>query len=315
MRGGFYKRPGRRRYRGRGLVCVARRLPEWLALAAACAAFALALCVLARSAITYLHNRQYAEWHEQAESASAADSPRALRRMGMPDGSAISAEKSWRIAGQSRDIVASTSYHRVSGAMLPEMDALSRKNMDLKAWLTIDGMLDLPVVYKDNQFYLDHDFDRNKNTSGTLFLDEFHPLRETTQHLLIHGHNMKDGSMFGLLTHYRQPLYWQKHPFITLSTLWEKEDYVIFAVLDVPLDPKKDEYINYFTHPSFANDAEFEAYISGLRKRSLIPSFLNVNPEDALLSLSTCVGENRLVVAARRIRPTETRQELLARIR
>ena len=58
-----------------------------------------------------------------------------------------------------------------------------------------------------------------ETASGTLFLDEFHPLRETTQHLLIHGHNMKDGSMFGLLTHYRQPLYWQKHPFISLSTL------------------------------------------------------------------------------------------------
>ncbi len=312
MRG--YKRPGRRRFRG-SLVSAARRLPEWLALAAACAAFVLALCVLARSAITSLHNRQYAEWHEQAESASAAASPVVLQRMGMPDGSPISAEKAWRIAGQGKDIVASTSYHRVSGAMLPEMDALSRKNMDLKAWLTIDGMLDLPVVYKDNQFYLDHDFDRNRNAAGTLFLDEFHPLRKTTQHLLIHGHNMKDGSMFGLLTHYRLPLYWQKHPFISLSTLWEKEEYVVFAVLDVPLDPKKNEYINYFTHPSFASDAEFEAYISGLRKRSLISSYLNVEPGDALLSLSTCVGENRLVVTARRIRPTETRQELLSRIR
>lgn len=313
MRGGFYKRPGRRRYRG-SLVSAARRMPECLALAAACAAFALTLCVLARSAITSLNNRRYAEWHEQAESASTVDSPAVLRRMGMPDGSAISTEKAWQIAGQDKDIVASTSYHRVSGAMLPEMDALSRKNMDLKAWLTIDGLLDLPVVYKDNQFYLDHDFDRNKNTAGTLFLDEFHPLRETTQHLLIHGHNMKDGSMFGLLTHYRQPLYWKKHPFISLSTLWEKEDYVIFAVLDVPLDPKKDRYINYFTHPSFANDAEFEEYISGLRKRSLISSYLNVEPGDALLSLSTCVGDNRLVVTARRIRPTETRQELLTRI-
>ena len=313
MRG--YKRPGRRRYRVKGLVFAVRRLPEWMALAAASTALVLTLCVLARSAITSLHNRQYAEWHEQAESASPADSPAVLRRMGMPDGSAISIEKAWRIAGQSGDIVASTSYHRVSGAMLPEMDALSRKNMDLKAWLTIDGLLDLPVVYKDNQFYLDHDFDRNKNAAGTLFLDEFCPLRETTQHLLIHGHNMKDGSMFGQLTHYRQPLYWKKHPFISMSTLWEKEEYVIFAVLDVPLDPKKDEYINYFTHPSFADDAEFEEYISALRKRSLISSYLNVRPDDALLSLSTCVGENRLLVTARRIRSTETRQELLSRIR
>ena len=314
MRGGFYKRPRRRRYRG-SLVSAARRMPECLALAAACAAFALTLCVLARSAITFLHNRQYAEWHEQAESASAADSPAVLRRMGMPDGSAISAEKAWRIADQGKDTVASASYHRVSGAMLPEMDALSRKNMDLKAWLTIDGLLDLPVVYKDNQFYLDHDFDRNKNIAGTLFLDEFHPLRETTQHLLIHGHNMKDGSMFGLLTHYQKTDFWRQHPFISLSTLWEREEYVIFAVLNVPMNPQDKDYLNYFTHPNFISDAEFQEYIADLRRLSIIPSFLNVKPEDALLSLSTCIGERRLVVAARRLRPTESRMELKERIK
>ena len=313
MRG--YKRPSRRRYRVGRWTAAIRRLPEWLALMAACAAIALAIGALSHSVLTAWQNKTYAEWHSEAQSAVPSSQQPSLQRMGMPDGSPISANALREMADTESDIVQSTRYHLANGPMLPEMETLHRKNIDLRAWLTIDSVLDLPVVYKNNQFYLDHDFSGNKNTAGTLFLDEFHPLRETTQHLLIHGHNMKDGSMFGLLTHYQQPDFWRLHPFIQLSTLWEKEEYVIFAVLNVPMDSQEKDYVNYFTHPSFASDAEFQAYIADVRRLSVIPCYLNVQPEDALLSLSTCIGNRRLVVAARRIRPTESRSELKERIK
>ena len=212
-------------------------------------------------------------------------------------------------------LVKTTKFHHMGGDALPEMEALYNENRDLVAWLNIPEILDLPVVYKDNSYYLKRDFNKQKNTAGTIFLDENHPFKEKTQNLLLHGHNMKDGTMFGRLTQYiYDRTYIKNHPFINLSTLWRKEQYVIFAVLDVSLDPKNEKFFNYFTHATFSSDAEFTSYIRQLQLRSMFAIPIDVQPSDALLTLSTCLEENRLVIVARRLRPGETRQEMRDRI-
>lgn len=213
------------------------------------------------------------------------------------------------------EMVRTTKFHHVGGDALPEMETLYNENRDLVAWLKIPEVIDLPVVYKDNDYYLKRDFYKQKNTAGTIFLDENHPFKEKTQNLLLHGHNMKDGTMFGRLTQYiYDRTYIKNHPFINLSTLWRKEQYVIFAVLDVSLDPKDEAFFNYFTHSTFSSDAEFTAYIRQLQLRSMFAIPIDVEPSDALLTLSTCLEENRLVIVARRLREGETRQEMRDRI-
>lgn len=213
------------------------------------------------------------------------------------------------------EMVRTTKFHHVGGDALPEMETLYNENRDLVAWLNIPEVIDLPVVYKDNSYYLKRDFYKQKNTAGTIFLDENHPFKEKTQNLLLHGHNMKDGTMFGRLTQYiYDRTYIKNHPFINLSTLWRKEQYVIFAVLDVSLDPKDEAFFNYFTHSTFSSDAEFTSYIRQLQLRSMFAIPIDVEPSDALLTLSTCLEENRLVIVARRLREGETRQEMRDRI-
>ena len=177
-------------------------------------------------------------------------------------------------------------------------------------WLYIKGILSLPVVYRDNEYYLTHDFNGSHNTSGTLFLDKNHPITADAQNLLIYGHNMRDGSMFGLLTHYQRADYLKKHPFIRFSTLWEEEEYVIFAVVNASIDPQDERYITFFTHPSFSSDEEFETYVKRLKAMSCHKTYINVKSGDALLTLCTCVGNDRLIVAARRIRPNESKATL-----
>lgn len=213
------------------------------------------------------------------------------------------------------ELVKTTKFHHMGGDALPEMEALYNENRDLIAWINIPEVIDLPVVYKDNDYYLKRDFYKQKNTAGTIFLDENHPFKEKTQNLLLHGHNMKDGTMFGRLTQYiYDRTYIKNHPFINLSTLWRKEQYVIFAVLDVSLDPKNAAFFNYFTHATFSSDAEFTSYIRQLQLRSMFAIPIDVEPSDALLTLSTCLEENRLVIVARRLRPGETRQDMRNRI-
>ena len=111
--------------------------------------------------------------------------------------------------------------------------------------------------------------------------------------------------MFAPLTHYQDPAWGRRHPLIRLSTLWEEETYVVFAVIRTPTDPALPGYIDYDSHPVFTEDGEFEAFIRQLEEQSLFRPHLTVRAGDALLQLSTCVGDDRLVVAARRLRDNE----------
>lgn len=220
------------------------------------------------------------------------------------------------LASAAPDVVKTTKYRQVGGEALEEMAGLHAQNHDLVAWIQIPDVLDLPVVYRDNDYYLTRDFSRQKNASGTIFLDENHPFKEKTQNLLLHGHNMKDNTMFGRLAQYLyDDTYLRNHPIIYLDTLWQKEQYVIFAVLDVSLNPSDPRFFNYFTHDTFSSDAEFAMYIRQLQLRSRYAIPIDVEPSDALLTLSTCLDDDRLVIVCRRLRENETRSELRTLIR
>ena len=201
-------------------------------------------------------------------------------------------------------------YQSLSGEMLPRMRELFEKNGDLVAWVRIPGVVSLPVVYRDNTYYLNHDFGGKSSPAGTLFLDERHPLTVQTQHLLIHGHNMHDGSMFGLLSHYRGLDYVLEHGLVSLSTLYREETYALFAVLIVPDDPGDARYVPYAGTAAFQSEGQFNAFIRNLRENSLYAIPIDVQPGDALLTLSTCLDEDKLVLVCRRMRDGETEETL-----
>ena len=95
------------------------------------------------------------------------------------------------------------------------------------------------------------------------------------------------GTMFGRLAQYEKNLeYLKAHAFIDFSTLWHQERYVVFAVLDVSLDIGDDRFVEYFAHPTFKSDEEFERYIRRVELASLYAIPMDVKPTDALLTLS-----------------------------
>lgn len=203
------------------------------------------------------------------------------------------------------------SFHHILGQALSNMEPLYYENRDLTGWIEIPDVLSLPVMYKDNSYYLTHDFYKNKSASGTIFLDENHRFSEQTQNLLLHGHNMKDGTMFGRLAQYLNDIdYLKRHPFVNYDTLWEKDHYVIFSVMRVSLDVKSDQFFNYFSHPTFRSEQEFESFVRQAQLRSQYAIPLDIQPGDALLTLSTCIDEDRLVILCRRVRENESHSVL-----
>ena len=61
------------------------------------------------------------------------------------------------------------SYQYIGESVLPEMAELYSRNPDTAAWLNIPGVVNLPVVHRDNSYYLNHDFYGKEIDSGTLF--------------------------------------------------------------------------------------------------------------------------------------------------
>ena len=190
-----------------------------------------------------------------------------------------------------------------SNSFLDDMRALYWKNKDVVGWLKIPGVVDLPVVYRDNVYYIDHDFYGQKNQGGTLFLDVLHPLMASTQHLVIHGHNMKDGTMFAHLSHYQSPAYTRDHDTIQWSSLYRRETYRIFAVSIVSIDPAAPTYVSYLGTNNFRTEAQFRQLLDQLRKNAVYWKGEDVDASDALMTLSTCLNEDRILVVAKRVSP------------
>jgi len=198
-----------------------------------------------------------------------------------------------------------SSYQYIGDSLLPEAAEMLKKNSDTVAWLHIPGgIVDLPVVYRNNTYYLNHDFYGRRNDSGTLFLDEAHPLEYDTQYMVIHGHNMYDGSMFGLLSHYFKRGYMEIHPTVYLDTLYRRETYEVIGVLYLPVDIQIEGYVPFTGTRKFESLDQFYSFAENIRENALHwKDGTEMLPSDAFLALSTCYEDYRIVVMCRRTNP------------
>ncbi len=195
-------------------------------------------------------------------------------------------------------------------------------NKDVAGWLSYVSSdkdmfldIDLPVVLCDNNDkYLNHGFDGSKSRSGTLFFDSSNVMDPNVRNKvnIIYGHNMNSGAMFAGLNELVGNVYHARSaPYISLNTLYEKQEYVVFAVIVCDESAEQGRQFGYLRN-SFADDTDFINYVNELRARSMFDYPVDVTAEDELLILSTCTNKHqvklengRLAVIARRVRDDE----------
>ena len=191
--------------------------------------------------------------------------------------------------------------------------ALGKKSGYIIGWLSMDGV-DEAVVLKDNTFFLNHDAMGRRNSNGAIFIDQGTNLLTRPYTVILYGHNMKSGNMFGKLKKYRDNDYLYDNLIIRFDSLYEEGKYAVFAALEFSTYPG--DYAWFDLWP-LASDkrSEREAAIQALKNRAAQGSVLDVGADDQLLLLITCLdGENkRLMVAARRLREGETETSLTFR--
>ena len=193
---------------------------------------------------------------------------------------------------------------------VPRIQKLRKKSKNIVGWITMDA-LDEPVAQKDNTFFLNHDATGKRNSNGAIFMDQGISLLTRPYTILLYGHNMKTGAMFGSLRKYEKYSYYYRHRLFQFDSLYEEGRYVIFAVSQINLTPGRSKYLNLSAIQSTDRETRQNA-INALIKCSMHDIMLDVNEEDQFLLLITCVGDDdeRLIVAARRLRDGEKENSL-----
>ena len=168
-------------------------------------------------------------------------------------------------------------------AELSTIAELRKRNPDTVAILNVEGTeIDYPVVQTvDNEFYLNHDFDRKYNDAGWVFADfrnTFDPVKANT---IIYGHGRLDGTMFGTLSQVQSKEWSAEDNVITLETEGEVSVWRVFSTYTIPVT---DDYLNV----AFNTQQERDEFVQMLTERSKRDFEVQVAADAPLLTLSTC---------------------------
>jgi len=101
-----------------------------------------------------------------------------------------------------------------------DMSLFTRINPDFVGWISIAGTsISYPVVQgPDNVVYLDTTFSGEWNPAGAIFMDYRTEEGFAAPLTMLHGHNMRDGSMFAPLMEYLDPAFLNEHSEIAIVT-------------------------------------------------------------------------------------------------
>ena len=186
------------------------------------------------------------------------------------------------------------------------------RNPDTIGWLKVGKVIDMPIVQRDNSFYLSHDYSGAKASGGTIFLDENCSILPQDDQLILYGHNMRIGTVFGELDRFRDLSYLKANPIITFDTLYEEAKYVIIAVFDMSAETE-DPHFMQMLHFNFVDNEDFMTYYFEARRRSFFDIPVDVQYGDKLLTMITCsysLRDGRLITMLRKLRPDEDPQSV-----
>lgn len=185
-------------------------------------------------------------------------------------------------------------------------EELYNMNPDFIGWLCIDGTkINYPVMHtpEDSQYYIYRDFCGKKTASGTPFMGG--DCTVDSDSIIIHGHNMKNDTMFGSLDEYRSRDYWKEHPVIKFDTLEEDREYEIFSVFTTRLLYENETGFRYYGYVGDLSEEYFNEFVGQAIRASHYDTGIVPEYGDQILMLSTCsyhTENGRLVVAAYRKR-------------
>jgi len=173
----------------------------------------------------------------------------------------------------------------------PRQDDIANQNViDLKAeypdavgWLTVPNTrIDYPFVQsKDNGYYLRRNINGSYAVAGTLFLDYRCSQEFTSQNIIIYGHHMKNGSMFGTMKSFNDKAFFETNRQGTVYLPDKTLALEFFAYLVINPNTEKEIY----------NVVLSDTYHDYVRKNARHYRDTALKEGDRIVTLSTCAYE------------------------
>lgn len=190
--------------------------------------------------------------------------------------------------------------------ILEEYASVFQLNQKLVGWIKIDGTkIDYPVLQtSNNDYYLDHNFDQEEDRNGSIFLDKDCSVFPRSQNLILYGHNMKSGKMFGSLKSYKDENFFKKHHFIQFDSIYEKGTYEVMYVFSEVVHEETEVTFKYYQFINANSANEYDSYMNEMAAMSLYDTGVTSVYGDALITLSTCdysAGAERFAIVAKRV--------------
>lgn len=179
-------------------------------------------------------------------------------------------------------------------------------NSDYKGWLTIYGtQISEPVVQGEtNETYLRTNINGEHAEAGTLFLDETTDLSQDGN-LIIYGHKMNDGTMFGTLDKFEDEEFFDNNGTVCWESEKGKEYYQIFALLVLPGYSTAPDFIDLQAWNNVLDEEQTADMLNTIADRASIFRGESFNLEkDKYIFLVTCdysINNGRLVLVGRRL--------------
>ncbi|MCR5773612.1 MAG: class B sortase [Lachnospiraceae bacterium] len=190
--------------------------------------------------------------------------------------------------------------------VLPDFQPLLEKNQNIIGWLTIDGTkVNYPVMQSvngDSNYYLDHNFDQQSDKNGSLFLDDRCDVMKPSANLIIYGHHMRSGAMFGDLDNYKSESYCREHPYIRFNSIYETGLWQVMAAFESKVYSDTDIGFRYYDFIDPEDEKGFVAGVKNMKALSIYDTGVDAVWGDRLITLSTCDYEQdngRFVVVAK----------------
>lgn len=172
-----------------------------------------------------------------------------------------------------------------------QLEELQKENEEIIGWLEIEGTnINYPVLQtSDNDYYLTHNYKKEKASTGSLFLDKDFDLINGSSNYLIYGHRNKNGLMFEDLMKYAKEDFYKEHTKVRFTTNKEDGIYEILAVFYSRVYYKSEQNVfRYYYFVNANNEEEYNDFVNNAKKVSLYDTGITASFGDQLLTLSTC---------------------------
>lgn len=191
-----------------------------------------------------------------------------------------------------------------------QIEKLQEQNSDIVGWIEVEGTnINYPVLQgEDNSYYMNHNYKKEENTYGSIFLDKDYDWSIPSSNLLLYGHNLQNGELFHDILNYKDKSYYEEHPVIRFTTEKEDSEFEIISAFYSRVYYKSETNVfRYYYFINADNEEEYNEFIENAKESSIYDTGKTAEYGDQLITLSTCsyhTEDGRFAVVARKNKST-----------